>query len=286
MEIIKRMRELGYVADPSSPELVHLQLMQMSKQAQAVPAMALFGPAGTGKTFFVESVAQALSAEIIKYQCHMGTGPEQLMIDIDLRAVVGREGDPIKPGFLVQAINLANQGKRVVLLLDELDKSRPEVDALLLDFIQSGSINDLALGELKLDGSVSIHLFITSNEERELSLPLMRRVRRVVMEYPSKNVELSILNKAGVKAELSVLLVALANKLRDMLAQGHISKAPSTPELINAGTDLMVLANMGVNPTVMEETLSSWLVTPEDKEVLYTTYPKKWIRGKLKEVFR
>jgi len=78
----------------------------------------------------------------------------------------------------LEAARLSHKG-RVVLLLDEWDKTRPSADAFLLDFLQEGRIRWGVKEKARLENLV---VFLTSNGERELSEPLLRRLPVIGMK--------------------------------------------------------------------------------------------------------
>ena len=285
----KRLTEAGYKASDKDALVVQGWLLVHSKPAQKVPGLLLLGPAGTGKTFFAKCLARAFNFELLEYQCHYGTGKEELLYDLDVRGVVerlaGASGDLaayLRPGILPQAILAANEvakdGRGVVLLLDEVEKTRPEVDAFLLGFMQSGRIYDPHLGEFFLK-EARLYVIATSNQDRLLSEPLMRRFRRVYVKYPPAEVEAEIIKRACSEAHPSFVkgLVSVAGWLRQ---QEGIMKPPATPELINLVRDVLALDD----PALRAEVALSWLTAyEEDRTVLEERYPLNWWVGMLQD---
>jgi len=287
-DFFKDIRGAGYITSPSDEIVVQGWLLVTASPAQKVPALLALGPAGAGKTFFAECLSEALGLKLLFYQCHHGTGKEELLYDLDVRGVIerlaGGVGSPseyIKPGILPQAIMSAQEGP-TLLVLDEIDKTRPELDAFLLDFLQSGRIVDPHLGIYELGGG-KLYVFATSNEERLLSEPLMRRFRRVYMKYPPEPVEVEIISRA-TRGPLELIkgVVSVARWLRSQ----EVIKPPATPELVNLVRD--VLALRGIPDKVMASQLAadvvvSWLAAyEEDKWILLSKYPIQWWVGYLR----
>jgi len=289
-EMIHQLKEVGYRVDEKDPVVIQGYLLAYGQVAQKVPALLLLGPAGVGKTFFAECFSKALGYDFISYQCHYGTGKEELLYDLDVKGVVeklaGSQGDLasyLRPGILPSAIQRANQlskdGRGLVLLLDEVEKTRPEVDAFLLGFLQSGRIYDPHLGEFALQDGARLLVITTSNQDRLLSEPLMRRFRRVYMKYPPPDVEAEIIMRACPEAHPAFVkgVVSVAGWLR---RQESVIKPPATPELINLVNDVLILGD----PATRAEVALSWLCAyEEDRAILEGKYPKSWWAGMLKD---
>ena len=93
-------------------------------------------------------------------------------------AIVKGEADKaLAAGILTRAITLANEGKKIVLTVDELDKAREVLDSYFLDFLQSGKIetSDNEILALTEEGRKNLFVIFAKNNERELSDPLLRR---------------------------------------------------------------------------------------------------------------
>jgi len=151
----------------------------------------LKGAPGVGKTSFPEYYANQIGAKFLYYLCHEWTTNEELLYSIDVGKVVEKMKNPYKAGILKQAIEISRKNK-VVIVIDELDKAREKVDTLLLDFAQNCRIN---YHDNKLISGFGehIYLFITTNDNRELSDPLLRRGFKYHMNSLPRNVENNIL---------------------------------------------------------------------------------------------
>ena len=172
--------KLGLILAPVLIKILSL----MYKQAEAgsmIPCALLKGLPGAGKTSTAEAFALAVDANKYFYQCNPGTGFDQLIGQPNLGAVLRQDAAAcISDGILIQAAKAAMAGEDVVLILDEIDKASPEVDAYLVKF----------------------WVFLTSNEERELSDALMRRVRRITVDRPSRS---TVANVLGIKEDTALL---------------------------------------------------------------------------------
>lgn len=252
-----------------------LAIHEMSN-IKGVSAMILDGDAGTGKTFLGQCLARVLDAELIKYQFTAGSGVEDLLFDLDIPNVVkGMSGEEVEKvyldGVLPRAIEMSKE-KKVVLLLDEIDKASPKIDAFLLDFLENADLYNPHLGELKAN-SPNLLVILTKNDERFISEPLMRRVRRLYLDFPAKSIEEKILRKSveNVPIMLVKLLVSLANRIRATRGtKMEPIKVPSTPEIIRCARDLVGMNEMDCfTKENLGEVVKQWLIAYiDDKEVI------------------
>jgi len=210
-----------------------------------VPAVILDGPPGVGKTFLAEKVAEVWDAAVVFFQFYRGAGKEELLFDLDISRIVrGMSGNDIPENFrdivslgvLPRAAEMSHHGK-VVLILDEMDKSHPSTDAFLLDFLQYSRLSIPHIGEIR-PNTANLLVVITKNDERALSEPLLRRCRPVRMSFPTPEVEAEMIQKmTGCPIEMAKALVTFANKVRAT----EPAKMPSTPELIRLAKDIIAL---------------------------------------------
>lgn len=96
----------------------------------------------------------------------------------------------IQMGILLQALEQSKKGP-VVLTMDELDKSRPEVDFFLLDFLENGRLTTGT--ETYQKGPYPIYTIITSNGKRNIDEALIDRSRKIEVPRPEKELFLEIL---------------------------------------------------------------------------------------------
>ena len=135
---------------------------------KGVSAILLEGDPGCGKTYLSEIFSKFLgeNTEYIYTQCVEETNSDRLIATYNVPAIVKGDADKsIAEGILTKAINLANEGKKVVLTIDELDKARDALDSYFLGFLQSGKIetSDNEILSLTEDGIKNIYVILAKN---------------------------------------------------------------------------------------------------------------------------
>ncbi len=254
---VSALEAKGYISvDYNALLSTYQTLMQMksSKQKEdAVATIILDGPPGVGKSYMAKTLALLLDATFLQYNCHPDSSHEEIVRDINIIVpVVAQSGFADKKytkediyiyGQLYDAVRLSAQGP-VVLLIDEIDKARTAIDALLLGFLNDGYLSVQGLSgnngvERLFCNLNNIIVVITKNDERDLHPALLRRGRVVYMDYPTPEIEKQMLiQSANIGSEAAMSLVTQANKLR---ANGSITKPPSSPELVRLAKDFKML---------------------------------------------
>jgi MoxR-like ATPase len=220
-----------------------------------VAAFLLKGPAGTGKTFFAELVSEILGAEKVFFQCTLNTSEDDLLYRF-IPSEQTKSGIKILLGPLPESL-LRSQEKLTILIIDEFDKTRPSSDALLLDFLQNGRLS------IKIDDRESIIVgnksnlivFITSNDFREFSEPLLRRV--ISLEFrPLPPVEIERKLKEKFQDEKIVKLLITIYKAS---LKAKLSKIITIQELMQLGYALQYSSDLS-----LEELLLSFVLKNEE----------------------
>jgi len=215
------------------------QLLLLYTAIKLNKPVLLRGLPGTGKTEITKVIAEYLGAEYIFYQCTLGTTEDDLIYKI-LPSESTKSGVQLILGALPEALK-KSQKTRVVLVLDEFDKTRPSCDALLLDFLQNYRVSTrISNSEKVIQGNPeNLWVFITSNDEREFSEPLLRRVISIKFEPLKPELVRKILESKGFKEDIITLLVQL---YKDTLNAG-LKKPATVQELVELGKAIEVLGD-------------------------------------------
>ena len=198
---------------PRKQDLLVSQILRATKDVRSV---IISGPPGVGKTSFTRWFAREVGAVEVYFLAHHWVSEEDLFVKLDPARVAALAGgigqnlcidDAYRPGVLLRA-SLLSQKEKVVLILDEWDKSPDRCDALLLEFLQQGRIVG-PFGEEFQACLENLFVFITTNGMRQLSEPLLRRCLRYDMSFLPPETEADVIRrKTGVPITVARLIVA------------------------------------------------------------------------------
>jgi len=225
------------------------------------------GPAGVGKTELAKALAQYLGRTLVRLQCYEGLDEAKALYEWNYRKQLLRiqaeaegagwqevQDDIFGPEFLLQRPLMAAIAAEepVVLLIDEIDKTDQEFEAMLLELLSDFqlSIPELGLYEAKTRPVV----LLTSNNSRELTEALKRRCLYLWLDYPTLEHELEI-----VKLHAPELGDAVARKLVEVVAmirELDLKKPPSIAESIDWARALLLLGADDIDARVFTDTMS------------------------------
>jgi MoxR-like ATPase len=263
-----------YVADRSLGVAIHLAL------AMGKP-LFLEGEAGVGKTEVAKVLAAILDTELIRLQCYEGLDVNHAVYEWDyprqmlaIRLIEARgEGaradvdDIMSRDYLVarpllQAVEASAQGKRPVLLIDELDRADEEFEAYLLELLSDFQVTIPEIGTIV--AATPPVVILTSNRTREIHDALKRRCIYHWIDYPTFEREVDIVTRKvpEVPAELVADMAHAMEKLRAM----DLFKPPGVAETLDWAAALVVLGTSRLDADIVGDTLGVILKYQEDIE--------------------
>ena len=213
------------------------------------------GEPGTGKTMLAEQVAAALDAPFYQWHVKSTTKAQQGLYEYDAvsRLRDSQLGDDrvhdisnyIVKGKLWQAFE---GEKRAVLLIDEIDKADVEFPNDLLQELDKMEFYVHELSQTIAAKQRPI-VIITSNNEKELPDPFLRRCFFHFIDFPDKETLTQIVDVHFPKLKKELLEEALKSffTVREMPG---LKKKPSTSELLDW---LKLLLAEDIDPAVLRD---------------------------------
>lgn len=214
--------------------------LQMAVNAAVILQRPLLikGEPGTGKTLLAEEIAQALGKRLIPWHIKSTTKAQQGLYEYDavsrLRdSQLGTDkvhdiGNYIRKGKLWEAFDADEQ---VVLLIDEIDKADIEFPNDLLLELDRMEFHVYETGETVRARHRPI-VVITSNNEKELPDPFLRRCFFHFINFPDRETMARIVDVHFPSIKQDLLSRAL-DIFFEVRAVPGLKKKPSTSELVD-----------------------------------------------------
>ena len=225
------------------------------------------GPAGVGKTELAKALSRYLERTLVRLQCYEGLDEAKALYEWNYRKQLLRiqtesddagwqdvQDDIFGEEFLLQRplmTAIASQ-QPVVLLIDEIDKTDQEFEAMLLELLSDFQISIPELGLI----TAKTHpvVLLTSNNTRELTEALKRRCLYLWLDYPTLEHELEI-----VRLHCPDLTEVVARRLVEVVQhvrQLDLKKPPSIAESIDWARSLILLGADEIDERLLRETMS------------------------------
>jgi MoxR-like ATPase len=257
----------NYQYPSNARQAVRALLGQIGGGARAI---LVTGAPGTGKTALAEAIASDYGAVFLYALLHSWSGADDLFAGISVpAAVAGDAANVTQPGVLALAAEASQTHQLVVVCLDELDKAPESVEALLLDWLQSGRV-PVKPGQHLQTRLERVLVVITSNGQRPHTEALIRRCRRLRMEpLPQPlRVELAAARSGAPKG-----VVALIDKACQAIAQAEGNSALSLQEIANACREIWAVCESAQE---VGEALACWAArSDETVQVMNTSQLRK-----------
>jgi MoxR-like ATPase len=272
-DVKEALGRVGYLADEPAALVAYLA------QRLGKPVL-VEGPAGVGKTELAKAISRATERQLIRLQCYEGLDEAKALYEWNYRRQLLRiqadsamerrpAGDPAASAEdsagavmadifaeeflltrpLLQAIAATEP---VVLLIDEIDKTDQEFEAMLLEVLSDFQISIPELGVI--EARTHPIVVLTSNNSRELTEALKRRCLYLWLDYPELEREMEIvrLHSPEIDERLARRLVEVVHMVRQL----DLKKPPSIAESIDWARALLLLGADDLDGSVFERTMS------------------------------
>jgi MoxR-like ATPase len=266
-EVREGLGQAGYLADEAAA------LVSFLAQRLGKPVL-VEGPAGVGKTELAKALSRSTGRRLVRLQCYEGLDEAKALYEWNYRKQLLRiqaeaageaeaaaegswartRGDIFSEDFLftrplLEAISAEDA---VVLLIDEIDKTDQEFEAMLLEVLSDFQISIPELGVI--EARTHPIVVLTSNNSRELTEALKRRCLYLWLDYPSVDRELEIvrLHAPELDEGLARRLVEIVHMVRAL----DLKKPPSIAESIDWARTLLLIGADDIDRETFEQSMS------------------------------
>jgi MoxR-like ATPase len=271
-EVAEGLRAVGYLPGESTALVAFLA-------ARLGKPVLVEGPAGVGKTELAKALAKYLGRKLVRLQCYEGLDEAKALYEwnyrkqlLRIQAQGGEAGwgevqeDIFGEDFLLARplMTAIASEEPVVLLIDEIDKTDQEFEAMLLEVLSDFQISIPELG--RVESRTHPVVLLTSNNSRELTEALKRRCLYLWLDYPELEHELEIvrLHTPELSATVARRLVEVIGMVREL----DLKKPPSIAESIDWARALLLLGAKDIDSDTFIETMSVIVKHRSDMDVV------------------
>jgi MoxR-like ATPase len=283
----------GYLPDEGLIDAVNVALLL------GLPLL-LTGQPGTGKTLTASSVAWSLGLPPpLKFEVKSTSAARDLFYSYDglarfhavqsktdsaavnylsftaLGLAIVRSHQPARYAHLQRSADLHKQPTRSVVLIDEVDKAPRDFPNDLLNDIEKLSFQIPELGNEEVEANPDLRpiVIMTSNSERDLPDPFLRRCAYYNIPFPEKRLREIVERRLGTALRAGPAFLGDALEAFNLLRQqsSGLRKSPATSELLQWIIAMLEHGRAadpfsGANPIALR-TLSALVKTEEDQRL-------------------
>jgi MoxR-like ATPase len=267
-EVKSALMGAGYLADEPAA-LVSYLAQRLGKP------ILVEGPAGVGKTELAKAISRSTGRRLVRLQCYEGLDEAKALYEWNYRkqllSIQARAVSELEPPVLPEAelppgeeifsedflltrplLEAIAAEDPVVLLIDEIDKTDQEFEAMLLEVLSDFQISIPELGVI--EARTHPIVVLTSNNSRELTEALKRRCLYLWLDYPDveREIEIVRLHSPELDARLARRLVEVIQMIRKL----DLKKPPSIAESIDWARALLLLGADDIDQALFQRTMS------------------------------
>lgn len=212
--------------------------------------LLLEGAPGVGKTEAAKAIGAVLGRNVIRLQCYEGIDAAAALYEwnyprqmLAIRQSESSNLNLYSDEFLMARplLEALREPDRTLLLIDEIDRSDPEFEAFLLEFLSDFTISIPETGTIRAFSHPIVVL--TSNRTRDLHEALRRRCVYHWIDYPDPALEAQIvMARASSVAEATAAAVVASVGL---LRQEPLMKPPGVAETVEWAEAATLLNSQG-----------------------------------------
>jgi len=262
------------VAIETLVEAIEISKSGLRDANKPIGSYLAIGPTGVGKTYLAKQLAEALGVELVRFD--MSEYMEKHSVSKLIGAPPGYIGHGEGEAGSGQLIQQVENNPNCVLLLDEIEKSAPEVTQVLLQVMDDGRLtsstgktidfsNVILIMTSNLGAAASEKLSIGFGNQEKVGEDDAAIKKYFPPEFRNRIDGIIKFNKLGTD-EMKLIVSREIDKLNDMLVDKKISVtclAPAKKLLATEGYD----PKMGARP--MARLIQEKIKKPISKEILF-----------------
>ena len=226
---VKDLETLNYFSNENLVDVINAAIFLKKP-------LLIEGPAGTGKTFLAKAISSFFNLELIRLQCHEGIDEDKAVYEWNYKKqLLSIQQDKnaenlFDESYLIKRpiLNALTSEKESLFLIDEIDRSDEEFEALLLEILAENQVTIPEFGTI--NGSDNRITILTSNGTRELSDALKRRCLYFYLDFPSVEIESKVLMNSisEISEEQARTYASFISYVRNL----NLNKIPSLIESV------------------------------------------------------
>jgi MoxR-like ATPase len=243
--------------------------------------LLITGAPGVGKTEIAKVLARVFHTDLIRLQCYEGLDESKALYEwnyqkqlIKIQLIKGSvpeeliERNLFSREYLLERplLKAIQAPKKVVLLIDEIDKTDEEFEAFLFEVLSDFQVSIPELGTI-----VAEHIpivVLTNNGERELSDGLKRRCVYLYIDFPTIEKEIKII-KVKLPETSDLLAREVASAVHYLRYHLEFKKKPSISETLDFTKALHLFGAERLKADYVRQMINLLLKDKEDIDLFY-----------------